>query len=156
MSYPSDLPKLKVVEDVERKTFTLTPNTTWRQVDAEFANAAKEKVEDYIYNMCLNNGANAKLIAQRFGYDVKEIEKLYGAVIKKAQADLILTLYGDQITAALESTSAAMKQHAGKFFAGQFENQSVATQDADGNDVEIQVKLVKVNPTVTDESSQEG
>ena len=54
----------------------------------------------------------------------------------------------DQINAALESTSAQMKMHVGKHVAGQMENQALTAQNSDGDNVEIQVKLVQVDKKV--------
>lgn len=154
MGFEVNGPKLKVVEDLERPKFLLTPNTEWRKTEAEFKTAVQEDAENYVYQMVLHFGANAKLIAARFGLEQKAVEATFGHVIKKAQAELAMLIYGDQITAALETTSAQMKQHVGKFFAGQIENQQLTTHDAEGNDVEIQVKLVKVDKPSADEEQK--
>lgn len=144
MAFPKEEKKLKVVEDLGRPKFTLTPNTEWRKVDAEFAQSSLEQAQDYVYNLVLMSGASAKLIAGRFGLDVKAVEKTYGDVIKKAQSELTMLIYADQLAAALESSSASMKQHVGKHFAQQLDQPTITTQDSDGNQIEFEVKLVKV------------
>jgi hypothetical protein len=153
MGFPTNAPKLKIVEDLERPQFLLTPNNQWRQVEQEWNQASKEKAEDYVYQLVLHFGANAKLIAQRFGLEQKAVEATFGTVIKKAQAELAMLIFRDQITAALETTSTQMKQHVGKHFAGQIENQTISTTDSDDNKVEFEVKLVKVDKTVDDEAN---
>lgn len=156
MSFPKqDTPKLKIVEDIERPNLVLKENTEWRKVDADFAAAAVETAENYVFELARNYGANAKLIADRFGLDQKAVEATFGHIIKKGKADLVMTLFADQINAALESSSAQMKQHAGKFFAGQIENQTITATDANDNKVEFQVKLVKVEPKNDQSSDKE-
>jgi hypothetical protein len=152
MGISGDHQKLKVVEDIDRPKFLLTPNTEWRKTEQEFVSAMQEDAENYVYQMVLNFGATAKLIAQRFGLDQKAVEATFGHVIRRAQAELTMLIYGDQITAALETTSSQMKMHVGKHFAGQIENQQLTTQDQDGNDIEFKVNVVTVNKKKNDDA----
>lgn len=144
MSFPENPQKLKIVEDIDRPEFTLTPNTEWRKVDQEWNAASEAKAHDYVFQLVLTCGASAKLIAQRFGLDIKTVEATFGETIRKAQAQLAMLLFADQITAALTTSSIQAKQWAGKQFAGQLEQPTISTTDSDGHAVEFEVKLVKI------------
>lgn len=147
MSYPVDAKKLKVVSADEPKTLKqlLTPNKEWREIDKSWASSPQEMLEDYIYSLVLKTGANAKLIANRFGYNVKDVQEKFGHVIMKAQAELSMMIFADQINEALTtSVSAQLKMYVGKHFAGQLDQPSITTQDSEGNDIEFAVKLVQV------------
>ena len=67
-------------------------------VDLAWNEATKEKAEDYVFELVLRSGASAKLIAQRFGLEVTAVEKTFGEIIKKAQAQLAMLLFADQIS----------------------------------------------------------
>lgn len=154
MGYPTlgpDCPPLKIVEDLDKPKFLLTPNKEWRKVDEQWARSTVQEAEDYVYNLVLHWGATSKLIAQRFGLDQKVVERTFGPVIAKAQAELAMTIFADQINIALTSSNTAIKQHVGRFFAGQIENQVLSTTDENDNKVEFEVKLVKVEPKTASE-----
>lgn len=148
MPYPKlgpDCPPLKIVEDMPRPALVLEQNTEWRRADAQWAQADKETCENYVFTLARDYGANSKWIAQRFGLPVKYIEQEYGKVIAKAQAELAMIIFNDQLNIALTSTSSTLKQHVGKHFAGQMDNPVISTVDSDNNNVEFEVKLVKVD-----------